>query len=58
MRWQTQGIAKLRIVAISFVAKPLARNDRFSFQSTKTGSGTLVSFSRKLLSKLARLTKS
>jgi hypothetical protein len=37
-------IYKLRIIAMSFVAKPLARNDRFCFQNSKIGSGTLVSY--------------
>jgi hypothetical protein len=47
MRGQTKGIYNLRSVAMSFVAKPLARNVDFDFENSKIGSGTLVSYPRK-----------
>jgi hypothetical protein len=58
IRRQTKGSA-IKDFAMSFCRKPLARNDRFCFQNSKIGFGTLVSYPRKTFDlKLVRLTKS
>jgi hypothetical protein len=46
-----QRIYNLRIIAMNFVEKPLARNDRFLFQKFKVEIGNLIPISTKLLFK-------